>query len=112
MTTLSGPNPSAPAIQARPNLPPPPVIIVSGGVMSPLEAGTAAVLGEPYSGVQTITVLKYNQLVLGWTTGFFRDGHGRTRVEWTLPTSSESSPITTSVTINDPVSGEEYTLEP
>lgn len=113
-TTLSGANPSAPAIQARPNLPPAPVILVSGGVMSPLEAGTAAVLGEPYSGVQTTTLLKNNKLVLRQTTRLFRDSHGRTRVEHTLPTGSdtESSPTITSVTINDPVSGEEYILEP
>ena len=114
MTSTIGSIPSAPVIMMRPNLPPPPVIPVSGGVMSPLEAGTAAVLGEPYSGIQTTTLLTNNKLFLRQTTRFFRDSHGRTRVERTLPTGSdtESSPTIMSVTINDPVSGEEYTLEP
>lgn len=115
MTSTMTSIPSAPAIQMRPNLPPPPPVIpVNGGVMSPLEAGTAAVLGEPYSGIQTTTLLNNNKLFLRQATRFFRDSHGRTRVERTLPTGSEteSSPVITSVIINDPVSAEEYLLEP
>jgi hypothetical protein len=115
MATLRADTPSAPAIQMRPNLPPPPAVIpISGGVMSPLEAGTAPVLGEPYSGIQTTTILNGGKLLMRLTTRFFRDSHGRTRVEEMLPTdaSTETSPIITSVTINDPVSGQEYTLQP
>lgn len=112
--TVVGPNPSAPAMPVPRNVSPVPVLPVIAGAMSSLEGGTAAVLGEPYSGIQTTSILNGNKIVLRHTTRFFRDSHGRTRVERTLPTNSdmESSPIITSITINDPVSGEEYTLEP
>jgi hypothetical protein len=110
----SGPAPSAPIMLRPQNLPAPPVLPINGGVMSPLEAGTAAVLGKPYSGTQTTTILNNNKLFLRLLTRFFRDSHGRTRVERTTPTDSdtESPPIILSVTINDPMSGAEYTLEP
>ena len=109
-----GSAPSAPIMLRPQNLPAPPVLPINGGVMSPLEAGTAAVLGKPYSGTQTTAILNNNKLFLRLLTRFFRDSHGRTRVERTIPTDSdtESPPIVMSVTINDPVSGAEYTLEP
>ena len=114
LATPSGPAPSAPIMLKPRNLPAPPVLPISGGVMSPLEAGTAAVLGKPYSATQTTTILNNNKMFSRQLTRFFRDSHGRTRVERTIPTDSdtESPPIILSVTINDPMSGAEYTLEP
>jgi hypothetical protein len=79
---------------------------------SPLAHGTAAVLDEPYSGIQTTSILDGNNKLPGATTRFFRDSHGRTRLESIFPTSSESSPIIMSITIIDPVSRKEYTLDP
>jgi vacuolar-type H+-ATPase subunit F/Vma7 len=97
----------------RPVSPPIPLLFI-GGPMSSLEDGTAAVVGEPYSGIETRALLKDNKIALRIVTRLFRDTQGRTRVERTAATNSDSepSPITISVTINDPVSGKEYTLEP
>ena len=59
------------AVSAMPaplNVPPSPVIAVMSGGMSPLEAGTAAVFGAPYSGIRTTTILNGDKIVLRHTT--------------------------------------------
>jgi hypothetical protein len=91
-----------------------PAIAVMSGGMSSLEAGTAAVLGAPYSGIRTTTILSGDKIVLKHITRFFRDSHGRTRLEFAFLANSnvKSPPVITTVTINDPVSGEMYTLQP
>ncbi|HEY6922350.1 MAG TPA: hypothetical protein VI653_02695 [Steroidobacteraceae bacterium] len=85
-----------------------------GGQMSSLGAGNAAVVGVPYSGTRTSTLANGDQIVRGSVTRFFRDSSGRTRLERRFPAdASVSSPMVTAlVTINDPVSGKKYTLEP
>jgi hypothetical protein len=96
------------------NVPRAAVIPVIAGAMSPLAGGTAAVLGAPYSGIRTTTLLNGDKIVLRHTTRFFRDSHGRTRLELAFPANSnmKSRPVVMSVTINDPVSGQMYTLIP
>ena len=112
--TLSTPSPAVHVMSMPQNAPLAPVPMVIAGPMSSWEDGTAAVVGEPYSGIQTTTIRNGNKIVLRHTRRFFRDGHGRTRVERMLPTGSDIEPSTiiTLVTINDPVSAEQYTLEP
>jgi hypothetical protein len=79
-----------------------------------LEAGNAAVVGVPCSGTRTTTFVNGDQIVRVGATGFFRDSHGRTRLERKLPTDTNvNSPmVTVHVTIKDPVSGKMYTLQP
>jgi len=103
------PDPAAPKPHAEVRIWPP-----IAGPMSSLEAGDAAVVGVPYSGTRTTTIVFGDLIFQKSATGLFRDSHGRTRLERRFPADNNvSSPlVTVLVTINDPVSGKVYTLQP
>jgi hypothetical protein len=111
----SGPNPAPTVVMARPpNVRPLVIRPPLNGLTSPLEFGSAAVVGAPYSGTRTTTVLDGDRIILRSATRTFRDSHGRTRLERALPadTNLTSPMVTDLVTINDPVNRKIYTLQP
>jgi len=73
--------------------------------------------GQPYSAVaeirSTTVFADGNRIVRNNSVRFFRDGHGRTRVERDLVVADASGPQpSTSVTINDPAKSERVVLSP
>jgi hypothetical protein len=84
------------------------------GLASSLEFGSAAVVGAPYSGTRTTTILNGDRIVLRYATRSFRDSHGRTRLEREFPadTNLNSPMVIDLVTINDSVNREIFTLQP
>jgi hypothetical protein len=74
-----------------------------------------AVTGQPYSGEETTesvqTLADGNHITNTTTTKVYRDSQGRTRREMTLP-SFGGSEQHIMITINDPVKGVNYTLDP
>ncbi len=82
------------------------------------DGGTAPVIGAPFSATATVqsatTFLDGNRTVRGnITRRLYRDSHGRTRVdELSTPAGSTDSPMPGGITINDPVAGKQYRLQP
>jgi hypothetical protein len=82
------------------------------------EGGTAPVIGVPYSATETVeSATAYrddNRTVQGNTNRrLYRDSHGRTRVDSVfIPAGSEDNPVPTGISINDPVAGKQYWLNP
>jgi hypothetical protein len=84
----------------------------------PFRFGIAPVVGAPYSAVgitdSVTTFTDGNRITRHETTRFFRDGHGRTRIEHTATPSGIAAlvyPVFAITLINDPVSGECYVLD-
>lgn len=84
----------------------------------PFLFGIAPVAGAPYSAVgitdSVTTFTDGNRITRHATTRFFRDGHGRTRIEHTATPSGIAAreyPVFAITLINDPVSGECYVLD-
>ena len=84
----------------------------------PFLFGIAPVVGAPYSAVgitdSVTTFTDGNRITRHETTRFFRDGHGRTRIEHTATPSGLAAreyPVFAITLINDPVNGECYVLD-
>ena len=74
------------------------------------------VTGAPYSATETTesiqTLSDGNRIVNSTTVHIYRDGQGRIRHEATLPALGGNANPPTLVTISDPVSGVNYSLDP
>ncbi|MBV9761025.1 MAG: hypothetical protein JO340_10720 [Acidobacteriaceae bacterium] len=74
------------------------------------------IAGAPYSAEQVTehvqTLADGNRIVNTTTTKTYRDSQGRTRTETMLPTPAGGSPAPVLVTIDDPVAGVTYLLNP
>jgi hypothetical protein len=82
------------------------------------EGGTAPVVGAPFSAtrvVQTATTYRDgNRTVQGNSNRrLYRDTHGRTRADDVfIPPGSADNPVPSGITINDPIAGKQYRLDP
>jgi hypothetical protein len=81
------------------------------------EGGTAPVIGAPYSATETVesatTYRDGNRAVRGITNRrLYRDSHGRTRVDAVFLPADSTDPVPIGITINDPVAGKQYSLQP
>jgi hypothetical protein len=90
--------------------------VVSAQVRQP---AIASIIGAPFSGVRSQQAAKSfidgNRIDSGGNVRLYRDGRGRTRVERELPSDvAARNPRrgAVEITINDPVSGDRYELNP